>query len=183
MRRIYNVLDIPYLGHLQSLVLNNIPWYCLNNSANSSLVDQQQNFSFEHLLYSNTKDSKSDFFSIFYPAILTILHRLDISSYQLLRARLGLTTKDNTKREHTPHIDLEIPHGTVVFYINSSDGPTTLYKEKYNGITPVSLFNISEQIEPIANSALLFDGLQYHSSTKPFNNSFRFILNINFILK
>jgi hypothetical protein len=183
MQVIDNVLDTSYLKHLQHLVFKDISWFCLYDSAFYDIQDNNtDNFSFYHILFDIQNKNSSDFFPIFLPAVLTILNKFNFKKFKLLRARLGLTTKNGSQGIiHNPHIDSVIPHKVIVFYINPSNGPTTLYQEKYtdNNITPTT-FNILKQVDPVANRALMFDGTHYHSSSKPTTNNFRFVLNIDF---
>jgi hypothetical protein len=182
MQVIDNVLDTAYLEHLQHLVYTDIPWFCLSDSASNDIQeDDTDSFSFSHILFDMQNKNRSDFYPFFVPAVLTILNKFNYKKIKLLRARLGLTTKNGSQSTiHNPHIDFEIPHKVVVFYINPSNGPTTIYQEKYMDNNTHTIFNILKQVDPVANRAFMFDGTYYHSSSKPSTNNFRFVLNIDF---
>ena len=181
MQIIDNVLDTSYLEHLQHLVYKDMPWFCLFDSAFNDIQEKNTDgFSFNHILFNEQNKKNSDFFPIFVPAVLTVLNKFNYKKFKLLRARLGLTTKSGSQGTiHNPHIDFEIPHKVIVFYINPSNGPTTIYQEEYTNNTP-TIFNILKQVDPVANRAIMFNGTHYHSSSKPTTNNFRFVLNIDF---
>ena len=181
MQVLENVLDTAYLEHLQYLVRDEITWGCLTNSAYSNRHDDPDSYSFAHVLFEKQNNYKSDFYPVFLPAILTILNKFNYKKYTMLRSRLGLTTKNGYQDiTHPPHVDYSIPHKVIIFYINPSSGPTTIYQEKYTNNSTPATFNISNQVAPVANRSLMFDGAHYHSSSKPTTNNFRFVLNIDF---
>lgn len=84
-----------------------------------------------------------------------------------------------------PHVDRITPHETCLYYINSTDGDTVLFDQKYD-CSLSKLDNDSKlktehsRITPAQGKAVLFDGLQYHSSN-PSKTDLRFVLNINYI--
>ena len=90
-----------------------------------------------------------------------------------------------TAQSMMPHTDWTIPHETCLYYINSTDGDTVLFDQKYD----VSLSiddndgkkkNVFTKISPLKGRAALFDGLQYHASN-PSKTDLRFVLNINYV--
>jgi hypothetical protein len=84
-----------------------------------------------------------------------------------------------------PHTDWIIPHETCIYYINSTDGDTVLFEQKYD-VSLSTTDNDSEKkkvltkISPMQGKAVLFDGLYYHASN-PSKTNLRFVLNINYI--
>ena len=65
-----------------------------------------------------------------------------------------------------------------VLYLNDSDGDTVFYNEKLND--NYKELTVQSRNKPVKNQAVLFDGLQYHSSSVPEKNTTRIALNINF---
>lgn len=90
-----------------------------------------------------------------------------------------------TAQSMIPHVDRYLPHETCIYYINSSDGDTVLFDEKYD-------FSLSREdndnkkktqhsrITPSQGKAVLIDGLQYHASN-PSKTNLRFVLNVNYV--
>jgi hypothetical protein len=109
---------------------------------------------------------------------------------EIIRIRAGLFTNCGFQwGVHTPHVDMFFPHYTALYYVDDTDGDTFLYKEK----SPVvdfevipeypSMFNVSTTFAPKMGSALIFNGLIYHSSSPPQLNSHRIAINVNIVPK
>lgn len=90
-----------------------------------------------------------------------------------------------TAQSMLPHVDWPIPHETCIYYVNSIDGDTIMFEQRYD----VSLSRPDNdnkkkseltRISPMQGRAVLFDGLQYHASN-PSKTNLRFVLNINYI--
>jgi hypothetical protein len=89
-----------------------------------------------------------------------------------------------TAQSMIPHVDWEFPHETCIYYINSTDGDTVLFDQKYD--TSISENDNHRKkkdqlirITPKQGKAVLFDGLQYHASN-PSKTDLRFVLNVNY---
>lgn len=82
----------------------------------------------------------------------------------------------------TPHVDWTIPHTTIVYYANDTDGKTVLFKEFYKDKFDFSKKTVETLVEPKQGRALVFNGLRYHS-VEPTSTRNRLLLNINFIEK
>ena len=76
-----------------------------------------------------------------------------------------------TKEYATKHVDMDIPHLTILYYVNDSDGDTFFFGKDIND-------GISRRITPKKNRAIIFDGLIYHAGSLPTANK-RVILNFN----
>jgi hypothetical protein len=84
-----------------------------------------------------------------------------------------------------PHVDTTIPHETCIYYINSTDGDTVLFDQKYDpSLSKHDNDNKKKtehsRITPMQGKAVLFDGLRYHASN-PSKTDLRFVLNINYV--
>ena len=67
----------------------------------------------------------------------------------------------------------QVPFFTNILYLNDSDGPTYFYKDEHDDV-------IGENM-PEKNSAILVEGDQYHSSSRPIKYDRRIVLNINLV--
>jgi hypothetical protein len=84
-----------------------------------------------------------------------------------------------------PHTDWIVSHETCIYYINSTDGDTVLFDQKYDtslsvDVNDIKKKNVITKISPVQGRAALFDGLQYHAGN-PSKTNLRFVLNINYI--
>lgn len=182
-----NFLPRHFSDKLENICKTEIPWFFSENISgenhknvlveNVNISDFQ--YGFVHIALS--KEGKK---SEYYEKILPITYFMNeyVNIEQIKRIRLALNTSIKESVQHFPHVDIKGPHKVLLYYVNDSDGDTFVYNEKYenNKDHPLS-FTIKEKISPKKNRAVIFDGLHYHSSSKPINNSARFIVNIDFI--
>jgi len=92
----------------------------------------------------------------------------------VFRIRAGLFTKNqNDGRDHLPHIDLKLKHHTMVYYVNDSDGPTSLFDDD---------LNLFQKCDPKKGRCIIFPGDTYHSSSEPRYHSHRIALTFNFLI-
>ena len=91
---------------------------------------------------------------------------------EIYRIRAVMWVRNQNKRDHIPHCDLDFDHHTMVYYINDSDSPTRFYK--YD--------KVFEEVQPKKGRAVIFPGHIKHSSASPIRTSRRMILNFNFLL-
>lgn len=87
--------------------------------------------------------------------------------------------RKNLDSYHRPHAD----HGrqdakTLIYYVNDSDGDTVIFKNRWTGEDP-GLLEIEQRITPKAGSAVLFDSVQYHTSSSP-TTDVRSVINFIF---
>ena len=125
--------------------------------------------------------------SILFDKVLPLLYALEekakITIKEIYRIRIGLTTTVGKEVQHLPHVDLKQPHKVLLYYVNDSDGDTFIFNETYSPEDEDSVPNLTlkERVQPKRGRAILFDGLTYHNSSKPVNNTARYIINIDFI--
>jgi len=103
---------------------------------------------------------------------------------ELLRGRVNFTFKNEDPRPLPIHVDM---HGknpkslSFLYFINNSDGATTMYNERYDGnIKKYEDFSILKSVTPIAGSGLLMNADIFHSWGYPQKTNFRVSLNLNF---
>jgi hypothetical protein len=68
-----------------------------------------------------------------------------------------------------PHIDLDIPHKVILYYVNTTDGNTMFYDDD---------LNVTQEVEPVAGRFVIFDGNTLHGNTLP-ENKHRIVFNFN----
>jgi hypothetical protein len=167
-----NVLNESYLEYLHKTTSsNNFPWHFLIDSANNikGSLSLEKNYSWSHILFRDGQET-SYTYNLFYPAVLQIFECLNLKNKKIIRLRLGMTTAYNEKLIHNSHTDFQFKHETILLYLNDSDGNTIFYDKKNK---------IIQEVEPKKNKIVYFDGLIPHSSSKPYKNTYRIVLNIN----
>ncbi len=166
------------------------PWYLQKTTTaitetNTAIKDDKScdTLGLVHVIYDEKKGINSQ---IYQPALNTLnnfLSKNNIILEKLLRIKTNLVFKrvDNSEKYHTPHVDNEQNHYTLLYYVNDSDGPTYLFNNKYNG-TKQNL-NLIEKVNPEQGRAILLDGHYYHASSNPAINDYRLVINFNFKTK
>ena len=83
-----------------------------------------------------------------------------------------------------PHVDQLFPHLSLLYYVNDSQGPTSIYEEKYTELPIENVgttnFHLLKEVEPKKGRCVLFNGMHYHSSSTPATDK-RCILNFDII--
>jgi hypothetical protein len=162
----------------------NVSWYFSKNTSgletpfkiNDNLDISPFQYGFSHLMYTD-KDGP---ISPTYPLILPLLYQIAdvLGKVEIKRIRMGLTTSLGYPGIIYPHVDYKEPHTTILYYLNDSDGETIFYNEKYSG-TDIHEFSLLEKHMPKMGTAIFFNGLIYHSSSRPVHTDARFTININ----
>lgn len=102
---------------------------------------------------------------------------------KFLRVRVNMTVKNEDRRSLPIHVDLNGRFGgySFMYYINDSEGPTTLYDKMYDGLeTKTEDLNIIKEIHPKAGACALFYSNRFHSWSYPYKSQFRLTTNVNF---
>lgn len=83
------------------------------------------------------------------------------------------------------HTDTEIPHKTLLYYINDADGDTILMNERFQPADNIPgaevKTTVAARVSPKQGRIVCFDGLRYHAPSNPIIARKRYLLNINFI--
>lgn len=154
------------------LLREDFPWFYTQSSSGDSkkIKGFTDTVQFEHHFISYEKGITSH--AIHY--IMKMLEwdnlrkKVNVSE-NILRMKANLLLQTQTS-PNTPHIDYNFPHMVLLYYVNDSDGSTIFYDNKLKKVREVS---------PKRGRIVVFDGEQYHSSTPPFKNKYRCVININ----
>lgn len=157
------------------------PWYYSKNTAYDDLRPGENefnlwDFSFSHNLYADG-EPMSFIGEESTKLLKRICESFDLKLKEIIRIRAGLITRMPNQITHAAHVDYTYPHHTALFYITTCDAPTILYNQKYpNNIVLTEQCRITAE----ENKVVVFDGLQYHSSTGPTDVKQRIVINFNF---
>jgi hypothetical protein len=188
-----NVLPNQTFSNLKNRIFDsNFPWFFSRTSVENPIEDNILTYSFSHAVM-NHGVPNSIIFDTINSCILTMLDNCNIKLNMLLSIRLGLlqpVSRENHSND--PHVDSQEKHKVGLFYLNTTDGATTVYNEKYDPSTKMdpteyyrSVLNrnlsIQSKVECTENRLVIFDGMYYHSSTTPTDVPRRVALNFNFV--
>ena len=84
------------------------------------------------------------------------------------------------------HVDFAFPHLVFLYYVNDSDGPTTILNKKcFMGNNKVfddfEENDVIQRVDPKKGRAVIFDGLYYHAGGIP-KNTPRCVVNFDLSL-
>ena len=188
-----NFLPDSYYLDLRNLLFSpKFPWFYTSDlsygkESNNFLQRWQQHdkkikdtYGFTHIARDQI-DIDSPYFEFFKPIAYFLEERLQEKINNVYRIRAVMTCKDPSFGEYynVPHVDIPIPHKTLIYYINDSDGDTVIFKERWFGKNDYTAKTIAKTITPKANRAVIFEGIRYHTGSVPSNNN-RVLININF---
>lgn len=170
--KIENFLPKRFHDDIKNFLLSyDFDWHFLN-SITFKNTKNINSFGFSHEIFKQYENYRSKYFDFFWPITYQIPTKNKI---EIVRIRAGLQTKlflnDNSTDD--PHIDFNFPHKTLLYYINNCDGDTTFYSDS-------SANEIIFKNTPKENTAVIFNGLIYHSSSHPTNTNARVAININY---
>ena len=123
---------------------------------------------------------------ILYNAVSLINVKLD--EIGLIRCFMSApASRYSTNLVDKPHVDKPIPHYVCLYYVNDSDGDTIIFKKIADGVSEHKLqkdidpndLEVLTTVSPKKGRCVIFNGLNYHSSTQPTKN-IRTIVNFNF---
>lgn len=139
---------------------------------------KNHNVGFANLIYSLGQINTNLYHTIA-PIMFAALDKIGIQPLELLKARafLQLPIANQNNEVNNPHIDANIKHIVILYYITDADGDTIIYNETEES----EHYTIMERVQPQRGRCVVFNGNHYHSSSKPTNN-IRATININVII-
>jgi hypothetical protein len=172
-----NFLPRSLQDHLENhLTSNNFPWHFLK--------DVTTEYESNHAGFHHTPFLDGIPKTIEYDNILFLSHYvrevLQKENLILHRVRYGMNIRSSGEYDYnTPHLDFpddfKNKHYTVLYYVNNSDGDTVIFNETRRS----SEYTIQKRISPEKGKLCIFDGEQFHASSKPKKSDFRIVITLN----
>lgn len=135
---------------------NGLPWTAKYEG--TARRDGVSPLSFKHILKSSAE--LSPHLANFSTIPVNVVGRLGYALNEIIFARLFLTTPYDTElTSHDPHVDLNFPHTSLIYYVNDADGDTVFYDNDYKTIV--------NQVTPKKGRCVIFDGLIPHGAGIP----------------
>lgn len=128
---------------------------------------------FAHKFYDRTAGVISPGYGLVLPIVYNACEKIKFHVAEVIAARSFLTfplPNLGNALDH-PHVDREVSHIVVLYYVTDSDGDTVIYDKTFRDIAPNDLkkedLQIFKSITPKKGRAIVFDGSRYHTSTRP----------------
>jgi hypothetical protein len=170
----------------EKLSSHDFPWYYGDNTSGEPQIPvigtktpiSDMQYGFFHMIFHNEMGGPlSNNYMLMRPMISAIEEYLR-QPIDVLRIRAGMTVSEKSPALIHGHVDFYEPHTTILYYVNDSDGDTVFYEEIYDGEEKKNL-NFMLSNPPKRGSIVIFNGLRYHSTTKPIVSPRRMTININ----
>ena len=174
-----------YADAIENLIFKlNFPWWYQSDSSFGYSSSTRAFPSFNHVLVRHGEIVNPSF-DFFLPMIYFLAERIDLNFNRVLSAKsclqvpLIMTTDD---RSNNPHIDVELDHTVLLYYVNDSDGETIVYDKisDKNGDFVKEELPIKQKVSPKKGRFLVFNGKYLHNSTTPLHSP-RCILNFDVV--
>lgn len=113
-----------------------------------------------------------------------VLNEVGLPSSPIVhRMRICMSQKTYTKVNTVSpmHVDIDIPHITIVYYANDNDGETVIYDkiiQNFNDIDQLNPPAILHRVKSKKGRAAIFNGMYLHSGSLS-SDADRFFLNMN----
>jgi len=184
------------LYHQIKTILNHseFPWFCIESSAyKNEDSDAYQTPSFVNQIYHNGIETHWISPRI-ETGFVTMLDKCGLKIKDLIRIRIGMMIGNPLNSNfvvNAPHVDYEFPHYSALIYLTTCNAPTIFYDKHFETSHKEELLTgfkhndvqIYKQIESVENTAVIFNGLVYHSSSIPTNVKKRIVINFSFTLE
>lgn len=172
-----NLIPKLYLQHLQSHFLGeNCEWFFNDNLTDDLSYEVLGSFGFNMRLHWNGYFVSNFVGTLIRSLVFSAQEKVEVftqNPQQIVRARADMTMYNPNHHRHELHTDFPQEHTTAIFYMNTSDGNTLLFDR--NGK------KLIQEIEPIENRLVIFDGLMQHTGHSPAKHKSRVLINMNFM--
>jgi hypothetical protein len=123
----------------------------------------------------------SEYFGVVRPILFFLEKHLEFKINNILRIRGVFVNKNPGFGDYIniPHVDIEMPHTTMIYYINDSDGDTIIFEEKFKDTVDCAKKTEAFRVSPKRGRIVVFDGTRYHTGSVPKVNN-RMLINFNF---
>jgi hypothetical protein len=171
----------------QQLVAENVNWHYMKDITYDVDKIKEINIAefkpaFAHKFYDREKGVISPAYGLVLPIAYFACEKVKFRITEIIAVRSFLTIPLPTHLDRVdhPHVDREVSHLNVLYYVCDADGDTIFYDKTFRDISPTLVkkedLNIYKQITPKKGRAVVFDGSRYHASTRPTKGS-RIVVN------
>ncbi len=169
-----NCIPLAVQNQIEEMVCNKeFAWHLTEDIVKQNTTDSNPGFNHVIKKISNSRGNNS-YFDFFIAVLHFAAEKANIEIGVINNnIRLFMLTNYSEYKVHAPHVDLDIPHLVMLYYIKDSDGPTHLYNKD---------MSVMKKIEPKKGRCVFFRGDMLHGSSTPVKNYSRIVINYNFNL-
>ena len=177
-----NIIDKQSQTKIQHLLFDKVRWQFIADVTKPDNKQQRPGFSYHFITdKTNVFDYHKDVLKI----IDAACQKINFKRQDCLQGRSFLQLPLNLKDRSidAPHVDADVEHLVVLYYVNDSDGDTVIYENKFQGYDKVPHFDDlveKKRVTPKAGRVVIFNGKHWHTSCQPEHNV-RCIINYNLV--
>jgi len=171
-----NLISKPYLKDLQSYFLGSNSEWVFSDNLTTKEQGGLDSYGFNIPLHWNGQFISNFVGTSIRSLVFTAQEHVENfvdGPQQIVRARADMTVYNSNQYRHELHTDFPYEHVTAIFYMNTSDGNTLLFDRDGK--------KLIQEIEPIENRLIIFDGLMQHTGHSPSKHKSRVLINMNFM--
>jgi len=177
-----NIINTKAQKDIQDIIFNKIRWQFISDVTKPDNKQQRPGFNYRFITNSeNIYEWHTDMCRIVDAACKNI----NFQRKDCLQGRSFLQLPLNLKDRSidAPHVDADVDHIVVLYYVNDSDGDTVIYENLFEGYDKVPLMKDlkeKKRVTPKAGRVVIFNGKHWHTSHQPKDNV-RCVVNYNLI--
>jgi hypothetical protein len=169
-------------GLLTAILGDNFPWYY-----NESSTSEKFPFLGHTVIRRDDMAENSNVWKWLFPSFVSFCKEHKLEYNRVLRCAINMNIGGADWPHTDPHVDYETPHKVLIAYLNDASGDTIIYRKKYEGGPHTLLLEATpelpaelDRVQPIKNTAVCFDGKNFHASEFPKHNQRRIVCVICF---
>jgi len=177
-----DIIDSKAQNKIQDIVFNKVKWTFVADVTNPQKNQQQRpgflyNYMKENIVYKYHNDMVK--------ILDAACNKINFKRNDCLQGRSFLQLPLNLKDRSldVPHIDADVDHLVILYYVNDSDGDTVIYKNKFISEDKTPKFDELEEwkrVTPKSGRVVMFNGKHWHTAQQPEHNV-RCIINYNVV--
>jgi hypothetical protein len=186
-----NVIPLQYQDAIEQFMLSDgsIPWYLQNDITyadnNGEKVGIIRKYpAFAHV-FKNEDGLITQKLDFLLPLVYSACDKIKFNIQHVFRVRSFLQLPTYLPSiSNNPHIDMPMEHLVCLYYVNDSQGPTTIYQQTLQDVpveqAGITNFTAIKTVDPVKGRCVFFSGAHYHSSSSPVTDK-RCIINFDLI--
>lgn len=191
-----DIVDIEIQNEIEKYVHDkDLQWDTFKNVTESDGIHTNYSFPAKVLVEDKINKNILEFIDIIINNSLDKINRKLLKKY---RIKINKTTPqiiDSNEEYRLLHVDTDLQHVAIIYYVNDSDGDTLIFNDKNNkhsnnlkefnnnqDFLDFKNFELTNSITPKKGRVVMFDGNLWHYGKYPTNGE-RNIININLVIE
>lgn len=180
IRRYTRLIDAEARAELENMMLREyrFPWFYYEYTTNPDIRDEDDHRELPQMVHTFVREYEAT--SILTERVLHLMRWGELSKQlglppRIFRMKANLLLQREENKVCPPHVDMDVPHKVLLYYVNDSDGDTVFYDGEGGNV--FSMKSVHSE-RPRGGDAIVFDGSLYHSSSSPVSTRARAVINM-----